>query len=165
MNILAIKLDSCSRMWFNWLFFQHILANFTICNVIKVPFICHVAFLHFLHFQLFIHCFFKRPSSNCSSVLGYDKMQCKAKTLHAAFPLIKDAGTCAWAVVTWWTAVLSDALCNYTPCLFITSYHGFLYVLRDHFCSLIFLLVASKLHFKYVCPSKENMRKVPTDPC
>lgn len=65
-------------------------------------------------------------------------MQCKAKTLHATFPLIKDAETCAWAVITGWTAALSDAVCNCTICLFIMSYHGFLYVLRDCFCSSVF---------------------------
>lgn len=74
MNILAIKLGSCSRMWFNWLFFfQHILATSTICNVIKVPFICHVAFPHFLHFQLFICCFLKGQAQSALQFLAVIK--------------------------------------------------------------------------------------------
>lgn len=80
----------------------------------KIPIYLSCSFPTLPSFPVIYPLFFKRLSSHCSSVLGYDKVQCKAKILHALFCLITDAWTCAWVVVTLQAAEPCDAMCNHT---------------------------------------------------
>lgn len=111
----------------------------------KIPIYLSCSFPTLPSFPVIYPLFFKRLSSNCSSVLGYDKMQCKAKILHALFCLIKDAWTLCMS--GGYSASCRTLWCNTMLALFqyVTSCHGLLFTLRDHFCSSVFLPVVSKL--------------------